>query len=216
MKFVMSYSCGKDSTLCLHKMLEQGHELVAILTTLNKDVKRSWFHGVNSDMLKQISKSFGTKLIFCPCEPSTYNEDFEKGLLQAKEMGAEVCCFGDIDIVDHFEWGKSRCENAGVGYLYPLWQEDRRKITNEVIDLGYKACIKCVNPKKLDNSFLGKDLTHELVDEIVACGSDACGEYGEYHTLVYDGPIFKQKINIEFGKTLSGQYANYIDIKLKK
>lgn len=104
MKFVMSYSCGKDSTLALHKMVEQGHTPVALLVMFNQDQERSWFHGVDRPLLEQIAASLELPLLLCPSSGEEYHLAFEEGLRRAMEMGAEACVFGDIDIEDNAAW----------------------------------------------------------------------------------------------------------------
>ena len=112
-------------------------------------------------------------------------------------MCATTVVYGDIDIEHHKQWGIDRATHAELNYEFPLWQEDREKLVHEVIDDGFKAVIKKVNLDYMDEHFLGKTLTKELIEIIKSTGSDACGENGEYHTFVVDGPIFDYKINIK-------------------
>ena len=112
-------------------------------------------------------------------------------------MGATSVVYGDIDIAHHKQWGIDRSKNAGLDYEFPLWQEDREKLVYEVIDSGFKAVIKKVNLDYLSEDFLGKTLTKELIEKIKSKGVDPCGENGESHTFVVDGPIFDYKINIK-------------------
>jgi uncharacterized protein (TIGR00290 family) len=116
--------------------------------------------------------------------------------------------FGDIDLEAHKDWDDERCRNAGMSSLYPLWQEERRILVYELIDSGFKAVITTVDRKRMPESFLGKTLTRELADEIAATGSDICGENGEYHSFVYDGPIFNSPVDVSFGAVLrNGDYS---------
>ena len=98
MKFVMSYSCGKDSTLALHKLIKAGHEPVGLLVMVNKDMDRSWFHGADHRLLEKFSKALEIPLLLCPSGGDEYHLEFEKGLKRAMELGAEMAGFGDIDI----------------------------------------------------------------------------------------------------------------------
>ena len=215
MKFVASYSGGKDSTLAIHKMIEQGHELVALITTINPDLNRSWLHGIQEDCLQKLANSMGAKLLLCVSNSEQYNKNFDSCLEQAKALGATACVFGDIDLQDRKDWGVARCEANNLLPIYPLWHQDRREITDLFIDLGYKAVIKYVNPEFLDDSFLGKTLSHDLIDKIVATGADACGENGEYHTMVYRGPILKRAFNVNIPmEVYIGAYSHCSDIKL--
>ena len=131
------------------------------------------------------------------CDVSEYEDRFEEKLRVAKEMGAESVVYGDIDIELHRQWGVDRAKNSGLKYEFPLWQEDREKLVYENIESGFKAIIKKVNLDYISSDFLGKTLTKDLVKKIKETGADVCGENGEYHTFVVDGPIFNNKINIK-------------------
>ena len=194
MKFVISYSCGKDSTLALHKMIAAGHTPVGLLVMVNKDEQHSWFHGVDLGLLDQISASLQIPLITCASSGEEYHLALEDGLRRAKELGAELCVYGDIDIEEHREWGTARCRSAGIEPYYPLWHRDREENTKEVIDLGYQCVIKCVRNADLPQDLLGKVLDHEMVAFMKEKGLDVCGENGEYHTVTLGGPIFHTPI----------------------
>ena len=195
-KFVLSYSGGKDCILAMYRKIKEGWTPVALLTTIKKSSPESWTHGLTFDLLEEVSKSLDLPIIYVECEASEYEDRFEDKLRIAKDMGAETVVYGDIDIERHRKWGVDRAKNSGVNYEFPLWQEDREKLVHEFIDSGFKALIKKVNLNYMSSDFLGKTLTKDLIEEIKATGSDACGENGEYHTFVYDGPIFKNKIDI--------------------
>ena len=196
-KFVLSYSGGKDCLLALYRKIQEGYTPVALLTTVKKNSDETWTHGLSYDLLEQVSKSLELPVIYAKCDVSEYEDVFEEKLKEAKEMGASFVVYGDIDIEHHRKWGVDRAENAGLNYEFPLWQEDREKLVYEVIDSGFKAVIKKVNLDFMSEDFLGKTLTKELVQKIKLTGSDPCGENGEYHTFVVDGPIFDYKIDIK-------------------
>lgn len=196
-KFVMSFSGGKDSTLALYRMIKKGYEPVALLTTVKKDADKSWTHGINRKLLKQVSESLSIPLLEVECDVCEYEKEFEKSLIKAKELGASICAFGDIDIEEHKYWDTERCKNAGIEASFPLWQEDREALVYEFIESGFTTIIKTINLDYLNEDLLGKKLTKNIVDEIKNSGADACGENGEYHTFVIDGPLFKEKISFE-------------------
>lgn len=198
MKFVMSYSCGKDSVLALSRMVEQKHEPVGLLVMCNEADNRSWFHGVDEKLLEKISQSLNIPLIKCISNGDDYNNAFEKGLQKAKSMGAKACAFGDIDIEGHKKWGLERCKKVGLAPVFPLWQEDREKLTLEFVLSGYKAIIKCISNKHLPKEFLGKELDISVIKYLKTKKIDVCGENGEYHTIVVDGPLFKEKIKYKY------------------
>ncbi len=196
-KFVMSFSGGKDSTLALYRMIKKGYEPVALLTTVKKDADKSWTHGINKRLLKQVSESLDIPLLEVECDVCEYEKEFEKSLTKAKELGASICVFGDIDIEEHKNWDVERCKNSGIEASFPLWREDRESLVYEFIESGFTTIIKTVNLDYLNESLLGKKLTKNVVLEIKNAGADACGENGEYHTFVIDGPLFKEKVSFE-------------------
>lgn len=212
MKFVASYSCGKDSALAFYRAIQSGHTPIAILVSCNKKEQRSWFHGVDFSLLGKIADSLGVKLILCESEPENYNEKYEEALKKAVLLGAQGCVFGDIDIVGHREWDEERCRNAGVECMLPLWQEDREALTLEFIDAGFIGLVKCIDKVKLPEELLGQPLTYDIIDEFKRLGIDVCGENGEYHTLVVDGPLFTQKVIYKIGKIIEFDTIKAVDI----
>ena len=208
MKFVMSYSCGKDSTLALQKCIDSGNECVGLLVMVNESAGRSYFHGADHVLMEKFAVSLGFPLILCNSDGYDYHLKFEEGLARAKDLGAEAVCFGDIDLEGNRQWGVDRCENAGLGYFYPLWQREREDILAEIIDSGYECIIKSVDKSKLGTEFLGKKLTHALIEEMRNAGIDACGENGEYHTIVINGPVFKTPLDVIVGDIIDfGSHA---------
>lgn len=213
-KFVVSYSCGKDSTLSLYRMIKAGHTPVALLVTVDKKVLRSWFHGIPDKLLKDVSKSLDIPLVLVASNgKENYGETFVEALKKIKEeMGAEACVFGDIDLEAHRVWCTDRCDEANMEAIFPLWLEDREKLTYEFIDSGFKTVIKNVRLDVLSTEFLGKVLTKKVVSDIVAAGSDACGENGEYHTFAFDGPLFKYPIRFKENGIITNETHGFLDI----
>ncbi len=212
MKFAMSYSCGKDSTLALHKMLAQGHEAVCLVVCFNEAAERSYFHGADKSMLQRYAEALGLPLLLCPTNGEDYAQALESGLLQAKAIGAEAVCFGDIDIAENRRWEEERCRAAGLAACFPLWQQGRAALVQELLALGYCCLIKSVNRRLLPTSLLGRCLDEQVVAVMQAAGLDVCGENGEYHTLAVDGPIFWRPLEFKLGELLEfGDYA-FIDI----
>ena len=214
MNFAVSYSGGKDSALALYKMVKKGHNPVALITTVNVDQNRSWFHGVQSELMSAVSESLRIPLIICECTSDGYTKAYEAGLEKARLAGADCCVFGDIDIEGHREWNEERCRKAGLSCLLPLWRQNRERLTLEGIGAGLKSMIKIVDVTKLDDSFLGRTLTAGLVEKIKATGIDVCGENGEYHTFVYDGPMFASPVAFETGEIVDFGTHKAIDMKL--
>lgn len=212
MKFAMSYSCGKDSTLALHKMLEQGHEPVCLVVMVNEAAGRSYFHGADAVMLEQYSKALDLPMITCPAGEAAYQLAFEEGLTKAKMMGAEAVCFGDIDIDQNRQWEEERCEAVGLTSCFPLWQREREEIVYELIRLGYKCLIKSINRMILPMELLGTFIDEDAVLVMKSAGIDVCGENGEYHTLIVDGPIFHKPLSFWIGDKIELEDYAVVDV----
>jgi len=207
-KFVASYSGGKDSVLAIYKTVLQGMIPLALITTFNTDKKRSYFHGIPEPVLNSISNSVGVPVWYVKTNGDKYIENFEMKLRSAKEQGAETCVFGDIDIEGHLKWCTERCENAGIEPLFPLYGKSRESVVNDFIESGFTAHLTIIDTSRITEDLLGKQLTKETLKEIKAQGADICGENGEYHTFVSDGPIFKKPVDYSFGeRIMENSYA---------
>lgn len=206
--FVASYSGGKDSVLAVHRALREGMILQALIITYNTDQGRSWFHGIPESVLEKVEHSVGAPVKLIRTKGEHYSEAFEEELKKQREAGAEFCVFGDIDLEAHLKWGRERCRAARLEPYFPLWQESRKKLVYETIDAGFQPVITVVNTKWMDTSFLGETLTRECADRIEKSGADICGENGEYHTFVKDGPVFSYEIDVRFGSSVrEGEYG---------
>ncbi len=210
-KVIVSHSFGKDSTLSLHKAVSSGASVQALLVSVNQTDTRSWFHGVSYPMMQAIAKSLHIPLYPVASNGTNYREKFVEALQFWQGQGVTRAVFGDIDIEDHRTWCQQVSEEAGLEAVHPLWGQAREDLVFEFIDLGYKALIKTVSKKhKVPKEFLGRTLDRELVAELQDLNIDPCGEGGEFHTLVVDGPLYKEPVawkdqgiyESEFGYTL--------------
>jgi uncharacterized protein (TIGR00290 family) len=207
-KFAASYSGGKESAWAVYKAIGQGHSPLALITTYNTDAGRSHFHGLSGEVLDNVSDALDIPLWLVKIGSGDYAENFDKALRRAKSLGASSCVFGDVDIEGHRQWCTERCDAAGIEAMFPLWGMARDEVVYELIDSGFTANITVIDTRHLTDDFLGQKLTKELALKIARQGADICGENGEYHTFVSDGPIFKKSVCFSFGeKVISGDYA---------
>ena len=126
------------------------------------------------------------------------------------------CVFGDIDILQHREWGENISKLSGVEPIFPLWNLERESLVKEFVNLGYRAIIKKVNLNYLSVEFLGKELSHNILNEMKTLGIDMCGENGEYHTLVIDGLIFSYPIEIKDKKVIIENGYGILDLEVEE
>ena len=154
-KFIASYSGGKDSILAIHRAIKSGLEPLGLITAYNTDADRSWFHGLTENIIQKVSDSLGIPATFIKTSGGQqYEENFERALAEAKNKGAEVCVFGDIDIESHLEWCAARCGKSGLIPYFPLLKEERKKVVYEFIDAGFSAIITIVEQAGCQRIFL--------------------------------------------------------------
>ena len=216
MKFVMSFSCGKDSIYALDRMLSEGHTPVALIVACNKNSGRSFFHGADEALLDAYADALGIPCIKTYADGEDYSEKFEEGLKKAKEMGAEAACFGDICLLSSKKWNAGRATAAGLEAVLPLWKKDNVQHVKDVIDAGYKCLIKIVDTDALSEEFLGKYLDEQVMKALEENEVDVCGENGEYHTIVTDGPIFKHPLDIQIGSIGKSGSCAYLETEIIK
>lgn len=206
-KVCVSYSLGKDSTLALYRTLKT-KKVTNLVISVNENDLRSWFHGVDYELIELVSKSLNIPVILAKSKGEDYRERFIEALEQSKQLGAMACVFGDIDIEEHYTWCNEVCRDAGLKSDFPLWQENRRSIVEEFINSGFKAKIKTVSKQhNIKPEFLNQTLTHDVITEFEQLGIDVCGENGEYHTFVYDGPLYSFPIDTAQIDTYESEYA---------
>ncbi|WLD94382.1 diphthine--ammonia ligase [Alkalihalobacillus sp. AL-G] len=200
---VVSFS-GKDSTLALHDLLNSDEfEVDSLMTTVTDAYNRTSIHGVREELLVAQAKSIGLplRIVRIPqnCSNEKYNEIMTEAIHKIKSDGIKHIAFGDIFLEDIRKYREDMLKNTGVVPIFPIWGVDTSEILNRFLLLGYKTIISCVDLTKLGKEFSGQkidnDFVHNIPKEI-----DPCGEYGEYHSFVYDGPIFKSGINFTIGE----------------
>lgn len=194
--FVTSWSGGKDSALALHRAKRAGGVPLAIVNMLDEDGGRSRSHGLRPEVLTAQAASLGVPLRTARASWASYEAEFTVLLAATAAEGATAAVFGDIDLAAHREWEEGVCAAAGLRASLPLWLESRRALVDELLGLGFRARIVAVREDALPADLLGRTLDAALVAEIERLGADACGENGEYHTVVFDGPDFAHPINL--------------------
>ncbi|WP_313568310.1 diphthine--ammonia ligase [Acetoanaerobium noterae] len=210
----VSWSGGKDSCLALFRAMSQGYKPKMLFTMFSIENDVSSAHRLNEDIIKAQVNALDLESTIGRAKFEDYEAVFVRNLESFKSQDIQYGIFGDIDLDEHRKWEETVCEKAQMTAVLPLWQEDREKLVKEFIDLGFKARIVVVNKTMMSPEFLGRDLSHELLEEIEKTGADVCGENGEYHTVVYDGPLFKTPLNLNFSKEvkdIEGKWAK-IDV----
>lgn len=209
-KTIFNWSGGKDSSLCLHRVLRSGkYEIACLLTTINEGHQRISMHGVRVELLQRQAESMQLPLTQMAMPPSpsmrSYDNRMAATLKDLKSNGATACIFGDIFLEDLRRYREERLAEAGLRGIFPLWMIPTQDLVREFIGLGFKAMVVCVNDRFLDKSFAGRIIDHDFLKDLPS-GVDPCGEYGEFHSFVYDGPIFKEPVRIRTGEIVHRKY----------
>ncbi|NSL53099.1 Dph6-related ATP pyrophosphatase [Calidifontibacillus erzurumensis] len=207
-KFIASFSGGKDSILALYKAMKVG-EAVGLIAMLEEEGSRSRSHGMPLDVIHAQAKSIGLPLYTGAASWTDYEKVFTGLLKDAKNLGAEALVTGDLDTPVQDCWHEKVTKNVGLKLGMPLWNMNHREVVEEFINLGFVAVIVTVNLSLgMREDDLGKVLTHKYIEELEARGIDPCGEGGEFHTTVIDGPIFHSPIPIRKCEIIKeGEYA---------
>jgi len=183
--------------LALHRALAAGGELRCLLTMFTEDRERSRSHGLSRAVLEAQAAAIGVPLLSAAATWDDYETTFVRLLDDAREAGAEMCVFGDIDIPRHREWEENVCRRAKLTASLPLWQEDRFQLLEEWWAAGFEARIIVAREGLVDRRYLGRALDRQVAQELAATGVDPCGENGEFHTVVTGGPLFARPLALE-------------------
>ncbi len=213
--FFSSWSGGKDSCLALYYAIQNGGMPKALLTMMTEDKKRSRSHGLPITVFESQANSLGIPLMLRSSSWNDYERTFLSAIREFREDGVEYGVFGDIDLEPHLEWVKRVCASASIQEYEPLWKRERSELLNDFLSLGFKAMIIAVKQGTLNNDFLGKTLDHQLIDNMREIGIDASGEKGEYHTVVFDGPIFSSPVNLEKGQQVIKDGYGFLDVSVR-
>jgi uncharacterized protein (TIGR00290 family) len=201
---VMCWSGGKDSCLALREIQRSPNMRVeALLTTLTRDYDRISMHGVRRILLEKQAASLGVPLHQILISKSATNEEYELKMGEAfaayRAQGIASVAFGDLFLEDIRAYRQRLLAKHDMAGLYPIWGRNTSQLIREFLELGFKTAVVCVDPAQLDPSFVGRVIDGEFLAELPA-HVDPCGENGEFHTFVFDGPIFKDPVRFRFGE----------------
>lgn len=212
MKVACCWSSGKDSCYACWKALSEGHDVCYLVNFVSPaGFGKNAFHGVKSKIVSLQSEAMKIPMIQRETTWEGYEQAFRGVLSKLREMGIEGLVTGDIDMIEHRTWTENICNEFGLKALMPLWKLDREQILRGFIDDGFESIVVCLKADSCDERWLGRKIDHgfmtELQDYSRSHSFDICGENGEYHTFVVDGPCFQKRISVTAGdKVLSEGY----------
>ncbi len=219
-KAILSWSSGKDSAMALYRILAaKEFDVACLLTTISDQFHRVSMHGVREELLDMQAKSVGIPLekvlIPYPCPNVVYEEKMRNVMSLWKERGVTHAIFGDLFLEDIRKYREANLAKLDIKPIFPVWGRDTASLAREMLKLGFRAILTCVDPKKLDVRFAGRQFDESLLEEIPPT-VDPCGENGEFHTFVYDGPIFREPIPVEVGESVMRDGFQFADVLLKR
>jgi len=203
-KVIFSWSGGKDSALALYEVQKsKNYEILALLTTITEDYDRVSMHGLRRSFLEQHANSLGIPLEKVFITKDASNEEYESKMKEAlliyQNAGVHSVVFGDIFLQDVRKYREENLSKIGMNGVFPIWRRNTTELAHSFIDLGFKAVTTCVDSNVLDVRFVGKVFDRQFLSELPPT-VDPCGENGEFHSFVYDGPIFRENILFKKGE----------------
>lgn len=239
MEAFISWSGGKETSLACYKTMQVKELHVKyFLNMVSKSGRRSRSHGIGSALLKTQAEAIEISIVQRKTTWKSYEEEFKKAVLDLRKKGIEAGIFGNIDLQEHRDWVERVCKDIGIKPILPLWKKEREALLDEFIRTGFKAIVVAVQAKFLGREWLGCRINKEFIDELKAIGNvdpvrnksskataldtkcqgisngiDLCGEKGEYHTFVYDGPVFKKPVEFIIGKKILKNNHWFLELK---
>jgi uncharacterized protein (TIGR00290 family) len=215
-KALLSWSSGKDSAMALYRTLSSEElEVVGLLTTISDRFHRVSMHATREDLLVRQAEEIGLRLekimIPYPCPNNVYEDKMRNALTAWKARAVEHVIFGDIFLQDIRKYREEKLSQIGIEPVFPLWGENTKTLAEEMMRVGFHAVITCVDPRKLASSFVGREFDESFLRDLPD-GVDPCGENGEFHSFVYDGPIFKKPIPVRVGEKVLRDGFEFADV----
>ena len=202
---VVAWSSGKDSALALQKMLETDDYRITLLTTVTEGYERVSMHGVREQLLRMQAESLGLPIdiVTIPqaCSDEEYRRRMESAMLRHRSTGAGSVVFGDLFLEGIREYREENLAGIGMQPIFPLWQVDTGELSRTFIEAGFRAVITCVDTQALSASFTGRLYDRSFLADLPA-EADPCGEKGEFHSFVFDGPIFSKPLGFQRGEVV--------------
>jgi uncharacterized protein (TIGR00290 family) len=217
-RILLSWSSGKDCAWALHLLRQQPDiEIVGLLTTVNAEFDRVAMHGTRRAILEAQAAASGLPLwdipLPWPCSNEVYEQRMAEACQRAIDDSIQAIAFGDLFLRDVRTYREQQLASTGIEPLFPLWDIPTHELARAMIAGGLRAKLVCVDPRQLDPSFAGREFDIDLLRDLPS-NVDPCGERGEFHSCVYDGPMFSHPIELEAGEIVNRDGFVYADFKL--
>ncbi len=215
----LSWSSGKDCAWALHRLRQDGCAVSALFTTINVNADRVAMHGVRRELLEAQARAAGLPVHIIPlpwpCTNAQYEEIMADFLRQARLAGVTQMAFGDLFLEDVRAYREKNLANTGIRPIFPVWGSSTQNLAGEMLMSGMRARLTTIDLAKLDRSFAGRNYDASLLADL-ADGIDPCGENGEFHTFVTDGPMFSTRVDVEVGEIVERDGFAFADLLAAK
>lgn len=212
----LSWSTGKDSAWCLEMVRRQGeYQVEALMTTVNAEYNRVAMHAVRESLLQAQAERAGLPLVTVPIPSPCPNAAYERAMTavieKARAEGISHMIFGDLFLEDIRRYRENQLAGTGITPVFPLWGLDTGQLASRMVEAGVRAVLTCVDPRKLDRSFAGRQFDAELLADLPK-NVDPCGENGEFHTFACRGPMFRTPIEVDLGAVVERDGFVFADV----
>lgn len=216
-KTLLAWSSGKDSAWTLHVLQQCANiEVTRLFTTINESADRVAMHAVRRELVAVQAQAAGLPVDFIPLPFPCSNERYEAAMnayfAEAKDRGISQAAFGDLLLEDVRKYREDTMRGSGITPIFPLFGSDTRSLAQAMVDAGLRALITCVDPKQLSAEFAGRLFDEQLLRDLPA-HVDRCGEYGEFHTFVVEGPMFRRAVPVTVGETVERDGFVFTDLR---
>ena len=211
MSHIASWSGGKESCFACHKAILGGYDVSHLVNFISKKHKRVSFHGTEAKLIQLQSEAVGIPLHQKETTRNGYEQEFKEMVKSLIPKGVEGMVFGDIYLQEHKDWVERVCNELGIKAVLPLWGKGSEQVLIEFIDAGFEAFVVSAKSDLFDEEWIGHKVDRIFLDYLKDNDIDACGENGEYHTFVTNGPLFKKKIEITKSKPIKREGHRFLE-----
>jgi diphthine-ammonia ligase len=215
MKLFASWSGGKDCTLALYRILQQKqHEVSYLINMCDVDGQHSRSHGMHKHLIAHQASLLGIPILQPETNSKLYESEFKNAIAVLKDEGVTGGVFGDIYLQVHRDWIERVCADMDIQPFFPLWENNTAQLIEEFVAAGFKTLVVAVNTKHLPKLWLGRTIDTQFINDILGLkGIDPCAENGEYHSFVYDGPLFSQPLPYTLEKSYKKDNHWFLEVK---
>lgn len=212
MKVVSLWSAGKDSCLACYKAKTSGLEVICLFNFTSTDNKHSLSHGLSSEIIRRQAELTDIPILQKPMPQANYREEFKSLISQWKQKEEiQGIVFGDIYLQEHRDWIDKVCRELKIEAVFPLWGSSTRRLAEEFIQFGFEAIVVATKADLLGKEWLGRKIDKGFLEELKD-GIDPCGENGEFHTFVYNGPLFKKPVPFKIGRKILKDKSYFLEV----